>query len=109
MTAARLTDPDTSHEAAQLPRRIDRDWALIALYTSKGLTDFQLATKMSSMTGRPVAQTSAGKRRGELRDAGLVEYANEKRPAPSGSPSRVWQLTGKGLVEARRILWDGVR
>jgi hypothetical protein len=50
-----------------------------------GLTDFGLGGLM----GRQ--QTSAGKRRGELVTAGLVEYAGVKRPAPSGALARVWR------------------
>ncbi len=112
---ARLRDPDTSHEAAAFPRRTDRDWALIALYTTRsGLTDFELAEKLTEMLSsdtwpphrRIIGQSSAGKRRGELRDFGLVRYAGTKRPSPTGSPSRVWELTDAGRNAGRALLWE---
>jgi len=85
---ARATDPDTSHEAARdaaptaqtnraLALRILRDYP-------GGLTDFELA----EITG--LQQTSIGKRRGELRDAGLVYDTGRRRPSPSGSRAIVW-------------------
>ncbi len=90
MTSARTTDPETSHEAAaQAPeqRARDRDRALAALVASAdGLTDFELG----ALLGRQ--QTSAGKRRGELRDAGLVRDSGRRRLAPSGSRAIVWEV-----------------
>jgi len=44
-------------------------------------------------------QTSAGKRRGELRDAGYIEDGLMRRPAPSGSMAIVWCITAKGRAE----------
>lgn len=90
MNNVRLFDPDTSHAAAEdnaprAPRHRDlalktlRDWP-------GGLTDFELA----DLTG--LAQTSVGKRRGELRDLGLVEDSGKRRPSPSGSNAIVWRI-----------------
>jgi hypothetical protein len=64
--------------------------------TTGSLTDFELAAR----TGWQ--QTSIGKRRGECRDAGLIEAAEWKgqpirRPSPSGSMSQVWRLTTAGV------------
>ena len=91
----RTADPDTSWEAAfsHLSTRAgDRRAALEALYhASDGLTDFELGDLM----GRQ--QTSAGKRRGELRDLGLVCDSKTRRPAPSGSSAIVWVLTDMGI------------
>ena len=85
---ARHTDPDTSHAAALDAREnsgIHRALALRVLREAPdGLTDFELAAK----TG--LQQTSIGKRRGELRDAGLVVDSGRKRPSPSGSAAIVW-------------------
>jgi hypothetical protein len=104
---ARLFDPETSHMAAAFPRRTDRDWALIALYTNRdGLTDFELAEKLTAMKGRPIGQTSAGKRRGELRDFGLVRDACRRRPSPTGSLCCVWELTDAGRDAGRALLWE---
>jgi hypothetical protein len=83
--SARDTDPDTSHAAADRPRARDRAAALQALRANPdGLTDFELGDIMHRQ------QTSAGKRRGELRDDGYVRDSGRKRPAPSGSLAIVW-------------------
>ena len=85
----RRTDPDTSHRAARTTRPnagTNRAVALDVLQRwPAGLTDFELA----EITG--LQQTSIGKRRGELRDAGLVRDTGRRRPSPSGSPSIVWE------------------
>ncbi len=92
--AARNTDPDTSHDAAKAhPNIRARDRMLTLrehLRHPDGLTDFELAANL----GRQ--QTSLGKRRGELRDAGLIYDTGIRRPAPSGSPAIVWALTDEG-------------
>lgn len=86
--AARATDPETSHIAATNARRhteTDRELVLRLLRTHGPMTDFEIAAR----AGR--AQTSLGVRRGDLVKLGLVEYAGFARPAPSGSPARVWR------------------
>lgn len=99
--AARRSDPETSHQAADRHpklRQSDRRAALLAhAARPDGLTDFELADVMARQ------QTSAGKRRGELRDMGYIEQTKERRPAPSGSPAIVWKITAGGLVVAREI------
>lgn len=86
---ARPTDPDTSWAAAaDALVNADTDRArVLEMHRAhpEGLTDFELAELM----GRQ--QTSVGKRRGELRDRGLIEHAGFKRAAPSGSMSIVWK------------------
>lgn len=94
---ARYGDPETSHIAAEMAKTkapTDRDRALRELKAAgeNGLTDFELADRMDRQ------QTSAGKRRQELQLLGLVEYAGVHRPAPSGSPARVWRITPKGVA-----------
>ena len=88
---ARRTDPDTSHRAAAdatLNAGTHRAKALGLLRAAPdGLTDFELAAMLG------LQQTSIGKRRGELRDAGLVEDSGKRRPAPSGSAAIVWKAT----------------
>lgn len=92
--AYRLSDPDTSRAAAErhpVKRNGDRHVALVILSRHPGgLTDFELA----KFLGRQ--QTSAGKRRGELRDNGYVIDTQVRRPAPSGSNAIVWAITAKG-------------
>jgi hypothetical protein len=86
----RVTDPDTSHEAAldydELTRDTDRARAHRALIEAgdDGLTDYELGDRI----GRQ--QNSAGKRRGELRDRGYVEDSGRRRPAPSKAQAIVW-------------------
>ena len=91
---ARRSDPETSWQAAyrDLSRRAgDRIRALTLHFIFQhGLTDFELGDRM----GRQ--QTSAGKRRGELRDMGLIEDSSLRRNAPSGSPAIVWAITEMG-------------
>jgi hypothetical protein len=91
---ARNDDPDTSQLAAKrTPNIRARDRMLVLtehLAHPFGLTDFELAANLNRQ------QTSLGKRRGELRDIGLIEDTGRRRPAPSGSPAIVWALTAKG-------------
>lgn len=87
----RSTDPDTSIAAASsVMTEIGKAKVLKALQEYPGgLTDFELA----DLTGWQ--QTSIGKRRGELRDAGLVMDSGDRKPAPSGRMAIVWCLTKK--------------
>ena len=100
-SGARHTDPETSHKAAASHPRLraaDRWLCLVTHYRyPAGLTDFELGT----LVGRQ--QTSAGKRRGELRDMGLIRETIHRRPAPSGSSAIVWLITefGSRVVEWR--------
>lgn len=79
--------------------------ALMALYAAgeNGLNDFEL----EDVTG--VQQASIGKRRGELRDKGLVRRASDEagnalsRPSHEGNPSAVWCLTAAGVIEAESL------
>jgi hypothetical protein len=86
----RATDPETSRAAAEdnaprAPRHRDLALKVLRAHPS-GLTDFELAV----MTG--ISQTSIGKRRGELRDIGVVEDSGVRRPSPSGSSAIVWRV-----------------
>jgi hypothetical protein len=87
----RYTDPETCNEArkdALSNAARGRKIALDLLFAhSDGLTDFELA----ELSGWQ--QTSIGKRRGELRDLGLVEDSGFRRPSPSGSRAIVWKIT----------------
>lgn len=86
---ARRGDPDTSRCAAAdaLPNADTHRARVLATLRehAAGLTDFELADLLG------LQQTSAGKRRGELRDRGLVEDSGYRRPAPSGSLAIVWR------------------
>lgn len=97
---ARNTDPDTSHEAAQsflAGKATDRRLVLLThARFDQGLTDFELAALLNRQ------QTSVGKRRGELRDYGLIEATAARRNSPSASPAIVWRITraGRDLAKA---------
>lgn len=87
----RTDDANTSVDAAQPARYTDRLRALtLHRRYPDGLTDFELAALMNRQ------QTSAGKRRGELRDLGYVTDSGQRRPAPSGARAIVWQITDAG-------------
>ena len=94
VSPARHTDPQTSHDAADAhanQRDTDRDKVRVLLSKHpNGLTDFELADLMKRQ------QTSVGKRRGELRDAGLVRDSGRRRPSPSGSAAIVWESVPVG-------------
>jgi predicted transcriptional regulator len=98
---ARNTDPVTSHQAAADTARhvrADRRHVLeIHADHPAGLTDFELAAICDRQ------QTSVGKRRGELRDAGLIEQTESRRAAPSGSLAIVWRITPAGRELLRRL------
>lgn len=91
--AARLTDPVTSLDAALSVERgkAREDYArVLDLLAQHGpLSDFDLAR----LTG--IKQTSIGKRRGELRDAGLVQEFDRLGVSDTGSACLRWALTAK--------------
>lgn len=97
----RRADPETSWQAAfrNVTRKAtDRVLALAVHYARPhGLTDFELGDLMKRQ------QTSAGKRRGELRDIGLIEASDLRRDAPSGSPAIVWVITAEGQRVHREL------
>ena len=93
------SDGDTSQAAAdsQTPERLTRDRRLALVELAKayphGLTDFELASR----TGRK--QTSIGKRRGELVEAGMAIDTDERRPSDTGALAKVWAVTTYGLEQ----------
>jgi hypothetical protein len=101
---ARDSDPETSHLAAGAHPKIrgkDRINCLLAHASNPaGLTDYELA----AIVGRQ--QNSAGKRRTELRDRGLVEDSGIRRKNErTGANCIVWRITtlGKHLMGG----WQG--
>jgi hypothetical protein len=94
----RTADPDTSRKAAARAISRGSEDRRAALQSHRdhpaGLTDFELG----DLIGRQ--QTSAGKRRGELRDLSLVRDSGARRASPSGSSAIVWQITEAGKEAA---------
>lgn len=94
---ARRTDPSTSWMAARLaePRAgTNRALALGLLRERGSQTDFELA----SASG--LQQTSIGKRRGELVEAGLVRATDLRRRSPSGAWAIVWEAVPLAELQA---------
>lgn len=84
---ARKGDPQTSHDAANIFRSREVHENVLAVLRDHGpLTDFEIADRLGGQ------QTSLGKRRGELRDAGLVVDSGKRRQAPSGCFAIVWKI-----------------
>ena len=91
--SVRVNDPDTCQEPSEFRMSKGRLLALaVHVQHPDGLTDFELAEH----TGK--AQTSIGKRRGELAHAGLIIATTDRRPSPSGAPAIVWRLTPSGYA-----------
>ena len=98
---------DTSHDAhgrqtysvADAGRRL----VLAALADYGPMTDFDLAARLTRHLGRTVKQVSCGKRRGELRDMGLVVDTGRRGRSDTDSPCIVWALTPAGEREARTM------
>lgn len=87
---ARATDPDTSHEASAGAQRRRGHRLVLQLLADHGpLSDFDLA----QLSG--FKQTSIGKRRGELRDLGLVERHDRNAVSDTGAPCIRWRLTNQ--------------
>ena len=90
--AVRVNDPDTCQTPTQPAMSKGRLKALAAHYLHPdGLTDFELADLTDT------AQTSIGKRRGELEKAQLIVATTTRRPAPSGKPATVYRITSLGV------------
>ena len=101
---ARNTDPDTARDAAlsvtDAHKRRLYDHILALIFEHGPLTDWQLSRFLTVRIGEPVIATSAGKRRGELRDMGLLFDTGFRGPTETGPKKAVrWGLTPAGEVE----------
>lgn len=96
--AKRVNDPDTCVEPSQQRMSKGRLKALACHYLHPdGLTDFELAARTDT------AQTSIGKRRGELEKAGLIVATTTRRPSPSGAQATVYRITSQGVGYIARL------
>lgn len=98
----RTTDPITSHQAArsQTPAKVRSEHRLVLeLLRWEPLTDFDLAERASQTLQRKVKSVSIGKRRGELRDLGLVADSGLKGRSDTGFAAVRWCLTDAGHKE----------
>lgn len=64
----------------------------------RGRTDYELGETLR------ILRTSAGKRRKELMEAGLVEASGGRRITDTGSTAIVWVLTEKGREVATLLI-----
>jgi len=85
---ARNTDPDTSHLAAKTasvrgPNQRAQVWQ--AIKDLSEATDYEIAIHLG------ILRSSAGKRRQELTELGLVEATDKRRLTDSGSAAIVWR------------------
>ena len=91
----RVSDPDTSHEAGKANTNNSEDRRLVLTTHAahlEGLTDYELA----DLHGRQ--QNSLGKRRTELRDAGMIQATPLRRKGHTKSLCIVWTITDFGMV-----------
>ncbi len=100
---ARMTDPDTAHEAAHRARSrsaADADLVLKAHARAgeQGLTGWEL----EKATGRPYQ--SVGPRRPSLEAAGLIVKAQGvRRTNARGNAEQVYRITAAGMTAARLL------
>jgi predicted transcriptional regulator len=62
-----------------------------------GATDYELGNRLN------ILRTSAGKRRKELLEIGLVARTGKTRPTDTGSSGIVWRVTDQGTEIARQL------
>lgn len=97
---ARLSDPETSHIAAERAALGASKGRLtvLRLLLERPMNDFELAAASGMI------QPSIGKRRGECRDHLLVTEARDghgeiaKGLSPNHSPTIIWQITPAGIA-----------
>lgn len=88
---ARNTDPATSHIAAQGGRK-SRGTQRIKVYNYFGECKGQGSTDYEMKLVLHFTESSARKRRQELRDDGLIIDSGRRRPTNTGYPAIVWVL-----------------
>ncbi len=88
---ARNDDPETAHEAARKePTRRseqrEKVYRVLKGVGAKGATDYEVGTDLH------ILRTSAGKRRKELQEAGLVLDSGRRGETDTGSTAIIWVL-----------------
>jgi hypothetical protein len=97
MSKARITDPETSHEAGASLGDVSITQArVLSLFREDGeLTDLQLETRYltRALTGGWPYQTpqSLRSRRAELVTQGRVEFTGQYGVSPTGRRARIWK------------------
>jgi hypothetical protein len=76
--------------------------AILAAISEHGpLTDYHLSLHVGRRTGAPILRTSVGKRRGELRDAGLICNSGHRAKTDTNTTAIRWALTPAGEHHTR--------
>lgn len=81
--AAALVYPHSGTQRMKVLKELERAGA-------EGRTDYELGEALG------ILRTSAGKRRAELAEDGLVQATVNRRMTDTSSPAVVWRLTEKG-------------
>jgi hypothetical protein len=94
MPNTRLTDPETSHEAAKSVSRLADSYRIILeLLTSFGpMNDEQLITQWKAHSNKPASDSGIRSRRSELAAHGKVIDTGERVKMSSGRASIVWGI-----------------
>lgn len=104
VTPARITDPDTAHQAAWTATNTDHRTVytaiLAAVHEHGPLTDYHLSLHVTRRTGTPILRTSVGKRRGDLRDMGLMCNSGYRAKTDTNTTAIRWALTPAGETAA---------
>lgn len=95
MPFARLTDPETSHEAAQSVTNITPLKQEILQRLMTPMTDADLIATIKSSSRLLVTESGVRSRRAELVQAGLVKDTGERVKLATGRSAIVW---GTSLV-----------
>ncbi len=91
---ARVTDPDTSHQAAQSVTGVTETQATIyTIISAFGPVTDERIKQIMDTAGYAVSPSSARSRRAELVVSGHVEAASVKGESALGNPSTRWQVT----------------
>lgn len=98
--AARITDPDTAHQAAHAAHtgsklNLNHRLVLSLLLEHGPLTDHGLS-EMALRRGVTIKSTSIGKRRHELATIGQVADTGRRAPTDTGRSAVLWQITSAG-------------
>lgn len=92
MAKARLTDPQTSHDAAASVTNVTETQKYILKALNRPRTDPDLADAYLNIKNAPLASLSGIRsRRNELVVKGLVEDSGERVKLPSGRKAIVWR------------------
>lgn len=95
MAKARITDPRTSHAAAESVENITKTQSFIVQALKTSRTDEELIMKYRSYRYAPPASESGIRsRRAELVAMGWVVDTGERKTTQSGRETIVWGLSG---------------